>query len=183
MGKEWSKGYLGGYRKSKDPSLPRSTLVESNPLQAATSVDWVSAGAVTAIKNQGSCGSCWSFSTTGAIEGAYFVTNGELVSLSVQQLVSCDKSDSGCNGGQMDQAFDWVQKNGGLCSESDYPYASGGGHAPSCSSECSVVDGTAVTGYTDVSPSVNALKTALSIQPVSIAIEADQSTFQHYSSG
>ena len=81
------------------------------------SVDWVDSGAVTDVKDQGSCGSCWSFSTTGALEGAYYIANSELVAFSEQMLVECDTKDSGCNGGLMDNAFSWIQENGGLCTE------------------------------------------------------------------
>lgn len=181
---EWKATYLRYKRPAKDLSVPRTTLVEADPLSLASSIDWVEEGAVTAVKNQGSCGSCWSFSTTGAIEGAYAVTNNESpISLSEQQLVSCDTTNKGCNGGDMDTAFKWVYNNGGLCSEEDYPYASSSGTAPSCEETCTVVSGTTPTGYTDVTSSTTALKTALNNQPVSIAVEADQHAFQYYSEG
>jgi C1A family cysteine protease len=151
----------------------------SNP----DAVDWVSKGAVTAVKNQGSCGSCWSFSSTGAIEGAYAISSGSLVSLSEQQLVSCDTTDNGCGGGMMDNAFTWVKKNGGLCTESSYPYESSSGSAPSCvTSSCSKA--VTITGHTDVAENdESALEDAVAQQPVSVAIEADQSVFQLYESG
>jgi len=147
------------------------------------SVDWTSKGAVTAVKNQGQCGSCWAFSTTGSLEGAYYLKNGDLKSFSEQQLVSCDTIDSGCNGGLMDNAFGWIESNGGICSEDDYPYTSSGGTAASCKNTCTAVSGSTPTKYTDVSKSETALMSAVEKQPVSIAIEADQSAFQFYNSG
>jgi len=167
--------------------------LDSDELSAVSvpdSVDWVTAGAVTPVKNQGQCGSCWSFSTTGALEGAFFIKTGTLDSFSEQQLVDCDTrknggKDMGCNGGLMDNAFSWIEKNGGLCTESAYPYNSGttktGG---SCDTTCVVVEGSEVKDFVDVkSSSDEAMMTALSQQPVSIAIQADQKSFQLYKSG
>jgi C1A family cysteine protease len=150
------------------------------------SVDWVSAGAVTPVKNQGSCGSCWSFSTTGAIEGAYYLKTKVLKSFSEQELVSCDPTNYGCNGGWMDTAFTWIMGNRGLAYEDDYPYVSGeDGVVPACDMTGISVDSKATpSAYTDViEKSVSALMSAVAQQPVSIAIEADQTSFQSYSSG
>jgi len=161
-------------------------LVESLP----DSVDWVSKGAVTPVKNQGQCGSCWSFSTTGSLEGAFYLKTGTLDSFSEQQLVDCDNrknggKDMGCNGGLMDNAFSWIEKNKGLCTEDSYPYESGTTTtAGSCQTSCDIVSGSDITSFTDVTPkSDEAMMTALSQQPVSIAIEADQKDFQLYKSG
>ena len=163
---------------------------DANTVMLADSVDWVTKGAVTDVKNQGQCGSCWSFSTTGALEGANYVQHGELVSLSEQQLVDCDNfrnggKDHGCNGGLMDNAFSWIEKNGGLCQEASYPYTSGMTKTPgTCMSDCDVVDGTIITGYYDVpANSDEDMMVALNQQPVAIAIQADQKDFQLYSSG
>lgn len=153
-----------------------------------STVDWVSKGAVTPVKNQGQCGSCWSFSTTGALEGAYYNKYGNLLSFSEQQLVSCDVggADAGCNGGWMDDAFTFVQKNGGITTEDQYPYTSG---TTEKSGTCTKTGYTNVAAaapksYTDVTAnSVNALMSAVAQQPVSIAIQANQAAFQLYKSG
>lgn len=149
------------------------------------SVDWSTKGAVTGVKDQGNCGSCWSFSATGALEGAYQIKYGSLVSFSEQNLVSCDTIDSACNGGLMNNAFTWTKSNGGLCTESGYPYTSGTtGQKGTCYTTCT--KNTAVTpkSFTDVAKnSDSALMTALVQQPVSIAIQANQPAFQSYKSG
>lgn len=149
------------------------------------SVDWTTSGAVTGVKDQGNCGSCWSFSATGALEGAYKIKYGTLVSFSEQNLVSCDTTDSACNGGWMDNAFSWTKSNGGLCTEAGYPYTSGStGQKGTCTTTCTKNTGVAPKSFTDVAKnSDSALMTALAQQPVSVAIEADQPAFQLYKSG
>uniref|UniRef100_A0AAV1T2W5 Uncharacterized protein n=1 Tax=Peronospora matthiolae TaxID=2874970 RepID=A0AAV1T2W5_9STRA len=142
--------------------------------------DWQEKGGVTPVKNQGMCGSCWAFSTTGAVEGAAFVASGKLPSLSEQELVDCDHNgDMGCSGGLMDHAFAWIEENGGLCSEEDYDYKARAQVCRKC--EKNVVK---VTGYQDVNAQdEEALKVAVAQQPVSVAIEADQKAFQFYKTG
>jgi len=146
------------------------------------SLDWVSKGAVTGVKDQGQCGSCWAFSSTGSIEGAVFLSKGHLTSLSEQQLVDCSTSygNAGCNGGLMDNAFKYVEKNG-LCTESAYPYDAKNGACKSTS--CSASTNSQITSYKDVTHTENALGAAVDVTPISIAIEADQSGFQLYKSG
>jgi len=146
-------------------------------------VDWVSKGAVTGIKNQGQCGSCWSFSTTGSVEGAHFLSTGKLVSLSEQNLVDCSTSEGndGCNGGLMDYAFQYIIKNHGIDTEASYSYTATGPNA--CHFKAADV-GATITSYTDVaSGNEAALATAVDKQPVSVAIDASHTSFQLYSSG
>jgi C1A family cysteine protease len=151
----------------------------------ATSVDWVSAGGVTTPKNQGKCGSCWTFSTSGALEGAWKVATGKLVSLSEQQFVDCAKNDgnNGCNGGAMDAAFAYAEKHQ-VCTEQSYPYAMKQ-HDTCGDSNCTVgIPSGSVVGFKDVQErDVEALMEAVSQQPVSVGIEADQLAFQLYKGG
>jgi C1A family cysteine protease len=97
------------------------------------SIDWREEGVVTPIKNQGHCGSCWTFSATGAMEGAYAIYSGILKSFSEQQLLDCVKKDNGCNGGEMIDAFEYVSKNL-VCSEDEDPYKAKDGKCITCDS-------------------------------------------------
>jgi len=91
--------------------------------EAPESHDWRTLGAVSSVKNQGICGSCWAFSAVGNLEGQHQIKfGGNVVDLSPQQLVDCDKVDQGCNGGFMDQAFDYIKSAGGIEALSDYAY-------------------------------------------------------------
>lgn len=147
-------------------------------------LDWRERGVVTAVKNQGKCGSCWSFSTTGAVEGAASIAGHKLTALSEQQLIDCsaEEGNKGCDGGSMDAAFRYIQKNGGLDTETDYEYQ---GVEGTCDVEKAAKRGHGqVTGHVDVPPRDEAqLLLAVAKQPVSIAIEADKPAFQHYKSG
>ena len=129
-------------------------------------------------------GSCWAFSTTGSIEGAYQIASGTLVSLSEEELVQCDRvSDNGCEGGLMDNAFEFVSKHG-VTSESSYPYASGNGVRGWCDRRAERKPVVAISSHRDVpTGDEDALKSAVALGPVSIAIEADKSAFQLYKGG
>jgi C1A family cysteine protease len=164
------------YLRAKNTEGPHTKVTK-----IAASLDWRKKGAVTPVKDQGQCGSCWAFSTTGSVEGAHQISTGSLVSLSEQQLVDCSgaQGNQGCNGGLMDQAFEFIIANNGITSETQYPYTAADGQC-----NTSVTSVTTISGYTDVtSGDENALLKAINIGPVSVAIEADQSCFQFYSGG
>jgi len=173
---EFSAARINGYKASQRPK----NYATATNAAVADAVDWVAAGAVTPVKDQGQCGSCWAFSTTGSFEGAYQIATGDLVSFSEQDLVSCDHDgDQGCNGGLMDTAFGYI-KESGICTEGDYPYTSGGGDSGSCKTACSPA--ATLTGFTDVANEAGMIA-ALNVGPVSVAVEADKSAWQFYSGG
>lgn len=153
----------------------------SSNIQTPSSVDWREKGAVTPVKDQGQCGSCWSFSATGAMEGAWQIAKGELVSLSEQQLVDCSAGfkygNHGCNGGLMDGAFQYAIDNG-MCTEESYPYHAQGGNCESCTPVVQISSCVDVTPRNEVD-----LEKAVAMGPVSVAIEADTRTFQLYTGG
>lgn len=159
---------LLGFKKMETVAEPRP--YHFNEANVAP-IDWRAKGAVTPIKDQGQCGSCWSFSTTGALEGAHAIKTGKLVSLSEQNLVDCSWLNHGCNGGMMDLAFMYTESHP-LETEQDYPYvAKTSLLACKYKKELGVVG---ATTYHDVTKnSADQFKAALASGPVSVAIEAD----------
>jgi C1A family cysteine protease len=235
---EWRSEYLTGFKpaltaEKKDRPIFQAPVSFTPP----DSIDWVKKGGVTEVKNQGTCGSCWTFSTVGALEGAMHVAGRKMVDLSMQHILACDKGGHACGGGSMDQAFSWVEENG-VPSLADEPYLCQDANSAQCKNmqcdacskqtgescwfgTCKKVEGSVcnkaglfhhcecpddqcfsdgkcgapakkpslvlevgdVVKYTDVAPTENALEAAVAQQPVSVAIEADQMVFQHYTSG
>ena len=160
--------------KSKEESLDNIKYVPN-------SIDWEEKNKVSSVKNQGQCGSCWAFSATEAVESAWAIKKNQLYNLSEQELVDCSSSygNHGCEGGLMDNAFEYIIDNG-LCSNISYPYNSGEGSCMNTTCKKLVH----ITNYTDVKKNnEKILKKAVSITPVSVAIQANKRSFQFYKSG
>jgi C1A family cysteine protease len=174
------KGCLG----MKRSNATKKTVEVADVSAIPASWNWNSQGAVTPIKNQGDCGSCWAFSSTGSLEGLNFLQGpqkGTLLSFSEQQLVDCSTSygNQGCNGGLMDYAFEYTAAKG-IEQEATYPYTAVQGTCKYNAAQTTKVN----TGHTDVAQDNSvALLTAAANQPISVAIEADQPVFQLYTGG
>jgi len=171
---EFSK--MHGYIPETHVYTEATILPETN----ADSVNWVVAGATTPVKDQGQCGSCWAFSSTGALEGSHFLKSGSMLSFSEQQLVDCVHTCFGCGGGNQALAFRYLKSNNAYL-EADYSY-----HAvnQNCSYSAGAASSVNVTSFTQVTGSnVAQMKAALALQPLSVSIEADTAVFQTYTSG
>jgi len=175
--------YMNGYKREMTPK--NVTKVESTDaafnVEANAAIDWRTKGAVTPVKNQGHCGSCWSFSTTGSMEGAHQISTGNLVSLSESNLVDCSWLNHGCNGGNVALAYEYAEGHP-LETEADYPY-----HATSGLFDCKYDKSKGVikvtTWHMVGRDSAQGFYTALQTGPVSVAVEADKPVFHQYTKG
>lgn len=195
---EFSEQRLGGFMVEGPRSNACNTFDDDMTALVPASVDWRDM-AVTVVKDQGQCGSCWAFSAAGAMEGAWALDSGTLVDISEQQLVDCaglKYGNLGCNGGMMDGAFQYAMNGNGMCTETQYPYTAD--DSESCSANTCITASSrrlaGEPGFADAEPTFSgcwdvepnnqvALKMAVATNPVSVAIEADTRYFQSYSSG
>jgi xylem cysteine proteinase len=172
--------------EDKKRKLPRSDALKLKSLNVPSSIDWTDYNGksyVTPVKNQGDCGSCWAFSAVACTECRYAIDTGTLNDLSEQQVVDCSDSygNDGCDGGWMDYAFEYIIANGGLCTETAYPYTGEDGtcKSTSCGKFYNPMSSYLDVGEDDETDLVSATATGC----VSVGIEADQFAFQYYSSG
>ncbi|CAC5365789.1 CTSL [Mytilus coruscus] len=174
---------MNGYKMSINRTAGSTFLPPSNIGDLPDTVDWREKGYVTPIKNQEQCGSCWSFSATGSLEGQNFKKTGKLTSLSEQNLMDCStaEGDHGCKGGLMDNAFRYIEKNNGIDTEMSYPYEAKNGMCRFKRSDVGATD----TGFTDVRRgSEEELQQAVAtVGPISVAIDAGHKSFQLYKTG
>ncbi|XP_050218737.1 senescence-specific cysteine protease SAG39-like [Mercurialis annua] len=173
------------YKRSSPGSLSMAVtpFKYENVTYPPSAIDWTEKHAVTSIKDQGTCGSCWAFSAVGATEGLRKITKNDLTSLSVQELVDCDTNgaDKGCKGGSMEDAFKFIINNRGITSDIKYPYK---GVGQKCDPKKVTSRIATITGYQKVpANSEKDLMKAVANQPVAVAIDAGSTTFQFYSTG
>jgi cathepsin L len=175
---------MNGYNASITGSRRSGRTFVSDPLRdLPDTVDWRDKGYVTGVKDQGQCGSCWAFSSTGSLEGQHFKATGKLISLSEQNLVDCStkQGNMGCNGGLMDQAFEYIKENNGIDTEDSYPYEARDNQCRFKSTDVGATD----TGFTDIkSKDEGQLQEAVAtVGPISVAIDAGHTSFQLYKHG
>ena len=179
---EYREFYTGLKTNGNEP-LGKSPQIQyaSNKSNLPDTVDWTTKGVVTPIKQQSQCYSCWAFSAVASIESQHAIKTGNLVSLSEQNLVDCSITNKGCDGGTMDDAFEYVIQNKGIDTEAAYPYRAVDGK---CNFKNNSI-GATIVSYTKVQKgSELALKSAVAdIGPVSVGIDASKLSFQFYQYG
>ncbi|KAL8457123.1 hypothetical protein ACS0TY_035094 [Phlomoides rotata] len=170
------------HRMFRGESRGNGTFMYENVHSVPPSIDWREKGAVTGVKDQGQCGSCWAFSTVVGVEGINQIKTNKLVSLSEQELVDCDtEQNQGCNGGLMEIALEFITKKGGLTTEQNYPYKAQDGRCDTKKASSPVVS---IDGHENVPANdEDSLLKAAANQPISVAIDAGGSDFQFYSEG
>jgi C1A family cysteine protease len=174
---------LLGTRVTESDNKPTRNLDELQQALPST-FDWRSSSScISAVKNQGNCGSCWAFSTTEGTESAYCIATGKLYTLAPQELVSCDNTCAGCGGGEVTAALNYVEKNG-LEGESSYPYTSGTtGQNGKCTYSSSAVEATVTSwGYSTQTKNETAMQVSMqSISPLAVVVDAQ--SWQFYKGG
>ena len=174
---------VNGFNMSiKAPASSRKHY-KSIKSQIPDSIDWRTKGAVTPVGDQEQCGSCWAFAAVAALEGQHFKAAGKLVALSAQNLLDCSSAqgNQGCNGGLMDQAFQYIKDNKGIDTDASYPYK---GVDQNCKFKAANV-GATCSGFVDLTAgSEDELTNAVAnIGPIAVAMDGSHSSFQFYSSG
>jgi C1A family cysteine protease len=191
----WSTSATFGYTKFADwsydefkklngfiPSKPLNTeapVLAKRDVKDMTDIDWVAKGMTTAVKNQGQCGSCWAFSATETVESANLIAGKSAPNGSPQEIVDCDQNDQGCNGGDPQEALQWVVNQGGLDTDNCYPYTA---QDQNCqSSNCSPNRNLGISTVTPVGSDEGSIYQALMSMPLSICCDASQ--WQYYTGG
>jgi len=181
------KGFRRTPQDANSPKIGVATITDTMRSNAPAKLDWTGK-ATTAVKDQGDCGSCWAYSTVEGVESGLFMTTGEIVELSVQQIISCDKTDGGCDGGDVDTGITYVDNAGGLALQKDYKETSSdSGQDGSCKKKPTKVVKT--TGYKWAIPDCTSnscsgqkesdLMAALNeFGPLSICLDADWSGYK-----